>query len=188
MIVSCVSWCPLEMLGVGRMLRGSGLTFVSASSSSVTRRGLVLMLRRYLFLADVLGVNLRRDGFSWEIGLLSTFSRLCLATFVVLSDSLFLDLNRNLLFVFGTNFDPLLPNDRGLLTTLLWSPGLLCNLTLRILNLFNGKWSHHLSQKRFNRLSWIFLSVRRSDRSNLISFQFPFKRFLNFFWIWTLQF
>lgn len=97
------------------------------------------MLRRYLFLADVLGVNLLRDGFTWEIGLLSTLSRLCLATIVVLSDSLFLDLNRNLLFVFGTNFDPLLPNDRGLLTTLLWSPGLLCNLTLRILNLFDGK-------------------------------------------------
>ena len=84
-------------------------------------------------------MNLRRDGFSWEIGLLSTFSRLSLATFEVLSDSLFLDLKRNLLFVFGTNFDPLLPNDRGLLTTLLWSSGLLCNLTLRILNLFNGK-------------------------------------------------
>ena len=99
----------------------------------------MLMLRRYLFLADVLGVNLLRDGFTWEIGLLTTFSTLGFTTFVELSDSLFLDLNRNLLFVFGTNFDPLLPNDRGRLMTLLLSPGLLCNLTLRILNLFDGK-------------------------------------------------
>ena len=97
------------------------------------------MLRRYLFLADVLGVNLLREGFTWELGLLSTFCRLGLATFVVFSDSLFLDLNRNLLLVFGANFDPLLPNDRGLLTTLLFSPGLLCNLTLRTLKPFDGK-------------------------------------------------
>ena len=104
--------------------------------------GLVLMLRRYLLLADVLGVNLLRAGFTGEIGLLlmATFSRLCLTVFVDSSDSLFLDLKRNLLFVFfGTNFDPLLPKDRGLLTTLFSSLALLCNLTLRILNLFDGK-------------------------------------------------
>ena len=79
------------------------------------------MLRRYLLLADVLGVNLRRAGFTGEIGLLlkATLFRLCLTLFVDSSDSLFLDLKRNLLFVFfGTNLDPLLPNDLGLLTTL----------------------------------------------------------------------
>ena len=130
------------ILGVGRILRGSG-SLLSTSTSSVTLfSGLVLMLRRYLLLADVLGVNLLRAGFTGEIGLLlmATFSRLCLTVFVDSSDSLFLDLKRNLLFVFfGTNFDPLLPKDRGLLTTLFSSLALLCNLTLRILNLFDGK-------------------------------------------------
>ena len=88
-------------------------------------------------------MNLLRAGFTGEIGLLllmTTFSRLCLSLFVDSSDSLFLDLKRNLLFVFfGTNFDPLLPKDRGLLTTLFSSLALLGNLTLRILNLFDGK-------------------------------------------------
>ena len=108
------------------MLRGSdseaALTFDLTSSDG---RGRVLMLRRNLFLAPVLGVNLLREALTGEAGLLlmATLSRRCF-TFLSLvsSDSLFLDLNRNLLFVFwGTNFDPVLPNDLGLLTTRLCS-------------------------------------------------------------------
>ena len=79
------------------MLRGSdseaGLTF--ELTSSLAGRGRVLMLRRYLFLAPELGVNLLREALTF-VGLLlmATLSRLCL-TFLSLvsSDSLVLDLN-----------------------------------------------------------------------------------------------
>ena len=80
------------------MLRGSdpeaGLTFDLTSSAA--DRGRVLMLRRNLFLAPVLGVNLLREALTGEVGLLlmATLSRRCLTCLsLVSSDSLILDLN-----------------------------------------------------------------------------------------------
>ena len=136
--VSSSSKLTLEMLGLGRMSRvsGSGLIF---SEMSGKLRGFVLMLRRYWFV-EVLGINLLRDGFLWEIALLmlSTSSDLVLCSLLSYSsNSWFLDLNKNLLFVFGTNFDPALPKDRGLLTP--WLSTLLGILILRLLNISDRK-------------------------------------------------